>query len=96
MKMAPHPALAVGKACYVGDPVAVIIAESVAEGQDALEQVKVDYETLVGTFNQVAGATQGLIQGRLLFSPDPTDGAKIDCSEGKPRPSPGPWPACTW
>ena len=26
MKMAPHPALAHGKACYVGDPVAVVVA----------------------------------------------------------------------
>ncbi len=30
MKMAPHPALAVGKACYVGDPVAVVVAETLA------------------------------------------------------------------
>src|SRR5213593_4398101 len=28
MKMAPHPALAVGKACHVGEPVAVVVAES--------------------------------------------------------------------
>ena len=28
MKMAPHPALAHGKACHVGDPVAVVIADS--------------------------------------------------------------------
>jgi hypothetical protein len=39
--------------------------------------VTINYGKLVGTFNQVAGATQGLIQGRLVFSPDPTDGAKI-------------------
>ena len=28
MKMAPHPAIVSGKACYVGDPVAVVIAET--------------------------------------------------------------------
>src|SRR5918995_1897606 len=28
MKMAPHPALASGRACHVGDPVAVVIADS--------------------------------------------------------------------
>ena len=33
MKMAPHPALAVGKACYVGDPVAVVVAETLAQAQ---------------------------------------------------------------
>ena len=31
MKMAPHPALAHGKACHVGDPVAVVIAETLAQ-----------------------------------------------------------------
>src|SRR5204863_7982339 len=44
MRMAPHPALAHGKACYVGDPVAVVIAETLAQARDAGEAVKVDYE----------------------------------------------------
>jgi aerobic carbon-monoxide dehydrogenase large subunit len=30
MKMAPHPAIASGKVCYVGDPVAVVVAETLA------------------------------------------------------------------
>jgi carbon-monoxide dehydrogenase large subunit len=46
MKMAAHPALAAGKACYVGDPVAVVVAETLAQARDAAEQVKVDYEVL--------------------------------------------------
>src|SRR3954471_20553913 len=46
MKMAPHPALATGKACYVGDPVAVVIAESLAQAKDAAEAVAVDYALL--------------------------------------------------
>jgi carbon-monoxide dehydrogenase large subunit len=46
MKMAPHPALAVGKANYVGDPVAVVIAETLAQAQDAAEKVTIDYEVL--------------------------------------------------
>jgi aerobic carbon-monoxide dehydrogenase large subunit len=46
MKMAPHPALAVGKACYVGDPVAVVVAETLAAAKDAAEKVVVDYELL--------------------------------------------------
>src|SRR6202040_747790 len=46
MKMAPHPALASGKACHVGDPVAVVIAETLAQAKDAAEKVKVDYEVL--------------------------------------------------
>jgi carbon-monoxide dehydrogenase large subunit len=46
MKMAPHPALAVGKVCYVGDPVVVVIAETLAQAKDAAEKVAVDYEVL--------------------------------------------------
>src|SRR3954468_5236772 len=30
MKMSAHPAIASGKACYVGDPVAVVVAETLA------------------------------------------------------------------
>src|SRR5256886_5521610 len=44
MKMAPHPALATGKACYVGDPVAVVIADSLPEAKDAADEVAVEYE----------------------------------------------------
>jgi carbon-monoxide dehydrogenase large subunit len=46
MKMAPHPALAFSKACYVGDPVAVVIAETLAQAKDAAENVDVAYEVL--------------------------------------------------
>jgi carbon-monoxide dehydrogenase large subunit len=46
MKMAPHAALAAGKACYVGDPVAVVIAETLAQAKDAAEAIAVDYALL--------------------------------------------------
>jgi carbon-monoxide dehydrogenase large subunit len=46
MKMAPHPALAVGKVCYVGDPVALVVAETLAQAKDAAEKVVIDYEVL--------------------------------------------------
>lgn len=46
MKMAPHPALANGTVNHVGDAVAVVIAATVAQGRDAAEKVKVDYEVL--------------------------------------------------
>ncbi|MBX6328806.1 MAG: xanthine dehydrogenase family protein molybdopterin-binding subunit [Pseudolabrys sp.] len=46
MKMAPHPALAAETVNFVGDPVAVVIAETVAQARDAAERVKVDYEVL--------------------------------------------------
>jgi carbon-monoxide dehydrogenase large subunit len=46
MSMAPHPALAHTKACHVGDPVAVVIAESLAQARDGAERALVDYEVL--------------------------------------------------
>src|SRR3974377_2335660 len=44
MKMAPHPALASGTVNYVGDAVAVVIADTLAQGRDAAENGKVEYE----------------------------------------------------
>jgi carbon-monoxide dehydrogenase large subunit len=62
MKMAPHPALANAKACHVGDPVAVVVAESPAQARDAAEKVNVDYEVLPAVADpaqaQAAGAPQ--------------------------------------
>jgi carbon-monoxide dehydrogenase large subunit len=46
MKAGAHPALAVGKVRYVGDHVAVVIAETLAQARDAAELVDVDYEPL--------------------------------------------------
>jgi carbon-monoxide dehydrogenase large subunit len=46
MKEPPHPVLAQGKVRYVGDQVAVVIAETLDQAQDAAELVQVDYEVL--------------------------------------------------
>src|ERR1700748_3933133 len=46
MKMAPHPRIAHGKANYVGDAVAVVVAETLAQAKDAGEKVNVEYELL--------------------------------------------------
>jgi carbon-monoxide dehydrogenase large subunit len=46
MKMAPHPALAADTVNYVGDAVAVVIAETLAQARDAAEKVKIDYQVL--------------------------------------------------
>src|SRR5579862_5458714 len=42
----PHPGLARGAAHYVGDPVAYVVAESLAEAKDAAEKIEVAYEPL--------------------------------------------------
>ena len=46
MKEPPHPCLAQGKVRHVGDQVAVVIAETLAQARDAAELVNVDYEEL--------------------------------------------------
>jgi carbon-monoxide dehydrogenase large subunit len=46
MKEPPHPPLAQGKVRYVGDHVAIVIAESQSAARDAADLVQVDYEPL--------------------------------------------------
>ena len=46
MSAGAHPALAIDTVRYVGDHVAVIIAETYSEARDAAELVEVDYEVL--------------------------------------------------
>ncbi len=62
MKMSAHPALAATKVNCVGDAVAVVIAVTIAQGKDAAEKVKVDYEVLPAVVDpakaQAAGAPQ--------------------------------------
>ena len=46
MKSPEHFPVAIDKACYVGDAVAVVVARSNAEARDALDAIVVDYEAL--------------------------------------------------
>jgi aerobic carbon-monoxide dehydrogenase large subunit len=46
MKAGAHPALAQGKVRYVGDHIAVVIADSYVQARDAAEKVKVTYKVL--------------------------------------------------
>ncbi len=62
MKMAPHPALAASKVNCVGDAVAVVIAETVGQGKDAAEKVKVDYEVLAAVVDPAKAQAKGAPQ----------------------------------
>lgn len=46
MKEPPHPILAQGKVRYVGDHVAMVVAETLQQARDAAEAVEVDYGVL--------------------------------------------------
>ena len=50
----PHPVLAVGKVRHVGDPVAVVIAETRQAAKDAAELIQPDYEDLPATATTTA------------------------------------------
>ena len=62
MKMSAHPALAGGKANHVGDAVAVVIAETLAQARDASEKIKVDYEVLPAVADPAAAQKPGAPQ----------------------------------
>ena len=42
----PHRGLTADRVRYVGDPVAMVIAETLAQAEDAAEQLRIDYEPL--------------------------------------------------
>src|SRR4030095_10208015 len=41
-----HPVLACGKVCYVGQPIAIVVAQDLALAQDARALIQVDYAPL--------------------------------------------------
>ncbi len=43
---APHPGLVTGRVRYVGDPIAFIVAETLAQAKDAAELIVIDFEPL--------------------------------------------------
>src|SRR5678816_3747316 len=62
MKEPKHPLLADGKVRHVGDPVALVIAESKAEAVDAAEAIVVDYEELPVVVDAAKAAQTGAPQ----------------------------------
>jgi carbon-monoxide dehydrogenase large subunit len=62
MKAAPGPALAHDKVRYVGDEVAVVIADTYAQAKDAAEKVVVDYGLLPAVIDPKAAAKPGAPQ----------------------------------
>ncbi|MGH7066688.1 MAG: xanthine dehydrogenase family protein molybdopterin-binding subunit [Acetobacteraceae bacterium] len=59
----PHPVLAIGKVRHVGDPVAVVIAESRQQGKDAAERMAIDFEDLPG----ISSAEDAIAPGAALL-----------------------------
>jgi aerobic carbon-monoxide dehydrogenase large subunit len=66
MKVGAYPALAHGKALYVGDPVAVVIADTYAEAKDAAEKIVVDYGVLPAVVDTASASKPGQPQVHSL------------------------------
>jgi len=62
MKVPPHPVIAKGAVHAVGVPVAVVVAQSAAEGRDAANAIEVEYEPLPA----VADVEEALADGAPL------------------------------
>ena len=56
LKQTPRPVLAIGTVRHVGDPVAMVIAETPSQARDAAERVQVDYEPLPAVSDTRNGA----------------------------------------
>ena len=59
MREPPHPVLATGKVRHVGDPVALVIAETAKAAKDAAELVTVDYDLLPAVADTARAADSG-------------------------------------
>ncbi|MGW8269849.1 MAG: xanthine dehydrogenase family protein molybdopterin-binding subunit [Burkholderiales bacterium] len=89
MKEPPHPVLAQGKVRYVGDHVAVVVAETQEQARDAAELVEVSYDVLPA----VVDASQATKKGAPVLhdiAPDNTcyvwalgDKAAVDAAFAK-------------
>jgi CO/xanthine dehydrogenase Mo-binding subunit len=66
-----QPILALGRACYAGEPVAALAAEDEATARAAAALVEVEYEPLEAVFDAVAAAAPGapLVQADLDLRP---------------------------
>jgi carbon-monoxide dehydrogenase large subunit len=80
---APQPLLASGKVCYVGEPVALIVAETRAQALDAAEQVVVDYSPLSAVTTAAAARAPGApeispeVPGNICFDWRTGDGPAV-------------------
>ena len=78
MKEPPHPLLVADKTRYMGDSVAVVIAQSKALAKDAAEMVKIDYEPL----EAVVHAEEAVEEGAPLVHEDVPNNISFDWELG--------------
>src|ERR1700733_2538359 len=80
----PHPVIAVGKVRHVGDPVAVVIAETKQQAKDAAELLAIDYADLPGVSSLAAALAPGAsplhdgVEGNICYDWHIGDKAIVD------------------
>ncbi len=87
----PRPALATAKVRHLGQPVALVVAETLLQAQDAAEAIEIDYETLSAVTDARAALEKGApqlfdgIPGNLVFDwdNDTSDFAATDAAFAK-------------
>jgi len=62
LKIPPHPALAKDRVRYVGDGVAIVLAEDRYQAQDAAEKVQVEYDAMPAVVNPEEATKDGAPQ----------------------------------
>ena len=77
-----HPVLASGKVRHVGDPVAVVIAETLGQAKDAAEKIAVDYEELPA----VVDMNKAVADGSPLVHDDAAGNTCFDWHLGEKEP----------
>ena len=85
MKAGPHPILAHGKARYVGDHVAVVVAETFQQARDAAEAVVVDYGPLPAAVDVAKSHNSGVqvhddVPNNLVYDWEIGDKAATDAA----------------
>ena len=81
-RLHPVPLLPTEKAVYVGQPVAMIVAESRAAAMDAVELMEIDYEPLPAVFDSIAA----LAAGAPLVEPGWSTNLALSVATGKGTP----------
>ena len=86
-----YPVLAKGRVRHVGQPVVLVIAETLAQARDAAEAVEVDYKTLEAVTEATDAVKPGAPQlhanvpGNLSFHWQDGDAAKVDAAFAKAK-----------
>ena len=89
MKEPPHPVLAKGKVRYVGDQIALVVAETQNQAKDAAELIEVDYEILPAVVDIVDALKSGAPQihdeavGNKCYTWSIGDKAAVDAAFAK-------------